>query len=88
MAKLGLSKSLIHMVDQQVVSVVGVAPGEAGERDGDFRISCPRPSRTFTSGLELEECLEGNSELGADPGLNFKQPIYDNFPKKTRPFYI
>ena len=78
MAKLGLSKSLMHMKDhtaQQVVSVVGVAPGEAGERDGDLRISRPRPSRTFTSGLELEERLEGNSELGTDPGLNLKQPF-------------
>ncbi len=58
-----------------VVSVIGVASGEAGERDGDLRVSRPWPSRTFTSGLELEERPERNPELGADPGLNFSQPF-------------
>ncbi len=59
----------LEMIFKHVVLTAGVAPGEAGERDGDLRVSRPRPSRTFTSGFELEERLERNSKLRTDPGI-------------------
>jgi hypothetical protein len=63
----------VEMIFKHVVLVAGVAPREAGERNGDLRVSRPRPSRTFTSGFELEERLERNSKLRTDPGLKFIQ---------------
>lgn len=47
--------------------LLGLAPRAIGERDGDVRVSRPRPQRAFTSGLESEERLEGDSVVGAGP---------------------
>jgi hypothetical protein len=50
-----------------ITILLGLASRAIGERDGDVRVSRPRPQRAFTSGLESEERLEGDPVVGAGP---------------------